>query len=63
MNKNEDEIAKLRERLLDTEEIAYKLENIINIFMPFAIENSPEGVVIAELISKQIKKLQDVVKF
>ncbi len=58
-----DEIIELRKKLLDVEEIVYKLENINNLLTPFAVENSPEGIIIAELFSKQIKTLQEIVKF
>lgn len=59
----ENEITELRKRLLDVEEIACRLEDINNIFTSFAAENSPEGSVIAELIAKQLNKLQDVIRF
>lgn len=58
-----DEIIELRKKLLDVEEIVYKLENINNLLTPFAVENSPEGIIIAELFSKQIKTLQEIIKF
>lgn len=62
MRTRENEIAELRKRLLDVEEITCKLEDINNIFTSFAAENSPEGSVIAELITEQLNKLQDVIK-
>ncbi len=61
--KRKNEIIELRNKLLDVEEIANKLEDINNIFTSFAAENSPEGTVIAELIAEQLNKFHDVIKF
>ena len=63
MCKDKKEIERLRNKLLDAEEIAYRLENINSLFVPFAAENSPGGSIVAELFSKQIEALQNVVRY
>lgn len=63
MCKDENEIIELRKKLLDVESEICRLENINNLFTPYAIENSPEGVIISELIQKQVETLQNIVKF
>ncbi len=63
MSTQADKIIELRKKLLDVEEVACNLEDINNIFMPYAAEKSSEDIIIAELLSKQIKALKDIVKF
>lgn len=62
MNKKK-EILRLRKKLLDAESEVCGLEDTNNLFMPFAAENSPEGLVIAELISTRLKKLRNIIIF
>lgn len=61
MTKEEDEIIKLRQKLLDMEAILYNIEIINNLFTPFANENSPEGAIVAELISKELDEANETI--
>lgn len=63
MCENEDEVLVLRKKLLDIEDIAYRIENINTIFSSFANEYSPEGSIISGLIGEQIQDLQKILKF
>ena len=62
MCKDENEIIELRKKLLDVESEIYRLEIINNLFAPYAIENSPEGVIISELIQKQAQMAQNLIE-
>ncbi len=59
----DNEIATLRGKLLDAENVACRLEDINNLFIPFANENCPEGTVVAGLFQEQIDTLHSIVKF
>ncbi len=63
MKKDKDEIIRLRQKLLDAEEIMYRIKTVNDLFAPFADENCPQGSMIAELISKELNELQKIVKF
>lgn len=63
MKKDNDEIIRLRQKLLDVEDIMYRIKTVNDLFAPFADENCPQGTIVAGLISKQLEELESVVKF
>lgn len=63
MTRVNDEIIRLRQKILDTEGVMCQLKNINDLLIPFANENCPQSAIIAELISKQLDELQKIVKF
>ncbi len=61
MAKKDDEIMKLRGKLLDVEGILCNIKTINELFTPFANENCPEGAIVAELISKELDEARKTI--
>lgn len=46
------------EKLLDIELPLCKIETLTNLFAPFALENCPEGLIIAEQIKAEVENIK-----
>ncbi len=51
-------IDKNLEKLLDIEFPLHKIETLANLFEPFALENCPEGLIVAEQIKAEVENMK-----
>lgn len=51
---------KHRSKILDIEEIANRIKTINELFIPYASENSPEALIVTELISKELDEMTKI---
>ncbi len=58
----DDTIFKLKDQLLDIEEIIANLKTLNNLLTCFANENCPESALIAELTSKELDSAQEIIR-
>ncbi len=60
-NKKETEALLLRKKLFEIEDSVNEIRTLNNLFIPFANENCPEGLIIAGLISRQVDEIIDTI--